>query len=220
MRFFLVRAFSAANVANFCLYASMYGSVFFLAQYLQTALGYGPLDAGIRLLPLTATLMICAPITGALADRVGERWFLAGGLVMQAVGWGWLALIASSDLDYARMVPPLIVGGCGVSMAIPAVQKSALGAVAVEEIGKASGIVNTLRFLGGAFGVAIIAAVFARRGSFGSPQAFTDGFGPAIGGAAALALVGAAAGLGVPGRRRAAAAPVEATGVAEAGSRR
>ena len=92
----------------------------------------------------------------------------------------------------------MIIMGAGVSMAFPAVQKAVMGAVAPSEIGKASGTYNTMRQLGGAFGVAILVAVFAASGSYASPQAFSDGFAPAIGVAAALSLVGAIAGLLLP----------------------
>ncbi len=177
MRFFRSRAFTLANAANFCLVGSMYGTLFFLAQYLQTALGFGPFGAGLRLMPWTGTLLICAPVAGNLADRLGERRFIAGGLLLQAAGMG--------------------------SMAMPATQKVAVSAVSVHEIGQASGAFNMLRQLGGVFGIAIVVSVFAATGSFGSPQGFTDGFGPAMAVTAGLALAGAAAALGAPGRRRA-----------------
>jgi EmrB/QacA subfamily drug resistance transporter len=215
MRFFRVRAFTTANTANFCLYASLYGTLFLLAQYLQTALHHGPLGAGLRLMPWTATLMVCAPIAGALADRVGERRFMAGGLLLQTIGIGWLAAIATADTSYAEMVVPLIVSGCGISMGMPAAQKSVVGAVAVREVGQASGAITTLRIFGGAFGIAVLSAVFASRGGYESAQAFADGFAPAMAGAAIAAVVGAAVALGMPGRTRAtvAAAPVSATAV-------
>jgi hypothetical protein len=94
------------------------------------------------------------------------------------------------------------VGGAGLSVAMPAVLKSILGAVAVDEIGKASGAAATLRFLGAVFGIAILAAVFAATGSLASPQAFGRGFSTAIGVSAVLALVGALLCLATPGRRR------------------
>jgi EmrB/QacA subfamily drug resistance transporter len=205
MRFFRLRAFSAANVANFCMIGSLYGTLFFLAQYLQAVRGVGPLGAGLRLMPWTGTLMVCAPLAGALADRVGERWLMGGGLLLQTVGMAWLALIATPDLAYGAMLPPLVVGGCGISMAMPSIQKTAVSAVAPAEIGQASGVFSMLRQLGGVFGIAIVVAVFARTGGVGSPRAFTDGFGAAMGATAVLALVGALAAVAVPGRRRPAA---------------
>jgi EmrB/QacA subfamily drug resistance transporter len=221
MRFFRVRAFTTANTANFCLYASLYGTLFLLAQYLQTALHHGPLGAGLRLMPWTATLMVCAPIAGALADRVGERRFMVGGLLLQTIGMGWLAAIATAETSYAQMVVPLIVSGCGISMGMPAAQKSVVGAVAVREVGQASGAITTLRIFGGVFGIAVLSAVFAARGGYESAQTFADGFAAAMAGAAIAAFVGAAIALGMPGRKKSpnaaaapapvAAVPVEAT---------
>ena len=201
LRFFRSRAFSAGNVAIFFTFASLFGAVFFLAQFLQTTLGFGPLEAGIRLLPWTATLFFCAPVAGMLADRFGERPFMTGGLLLQAVGMGWIALIAEPGMGYGELVLPLIVAGAGVSAAIPAVQSSVVGSVGEESIGKAAGTNSTMRELGGVFGIAIAVAVFAGAGSFASAEAFADGFVPAIGVAAGLSLLGAAAGLGLPALR-------------------
>jgi len=208
MGFFRLRAFSAGNAGVFFLFASLFAAVFFLAQFLQTGLGYGPLDAGLRLLPWTATLFVVAPVAGALADRVGDRPLLAGGLTLQALGMAWVALIAAPQLAYADLVVPLIVSGVGVSMAIPPAASSVVGAVAHDAVGKAAGANSMLRELGGVFGIALAVAVFAAVGSYGSAAAFADGFAPAIGVSALLAGLGALAGLGVPGRRR----PAEVTG--------
>jgi len=203
MRFFRSRAFSAGNAAIFFLFGSLFTAVFFLAQFLQTALGYAPLDAGLRLLPWTLTLFFCAPVAGALADRLGERPFMVGGLILQAIGMGWIGLIADPGLAYSEMIIPLVVAGCGVSMAIPAVQSSVVGSVGQDAIGKAAGTNSMMRELGGVFGIAISVAVFAGAGGYASAQAFTDGFAAAIGVSAALAIVGALAGTVLPGRRKA-----------------
>ena len=203
MDLFRSRAFSASNAAMFFTFASLFSAVFFFAQFLQTGLGYGPLETGLRLIPWTATFITVAPIAGALADRIGERPLMVLGLTLQATGMAWLALIAEPDLAYARMLAPLIVAGVGVSMAIPAAQSSAVGSVATDAIGKAAGTNSMMRELGGVFGIAVVVAVFAGAGSYASPAAFVDGFAPAIGVGAALALAGAVAGLALPGRRRA-----------------
>ena len=203
MRFFALRAFSAGNAAAFLSFASLFGAVFFFSQFLQNGLGYGPLQAGVRQVPWTATLFVCAPIAGALTDRIGERPFMVAGLLLQAIGMGWIALIASPDMAYGELIAPMIIAGCGVSMAIPGVQSSVVGAVAPEAIGKAAGANSMMRQLGGVFGIAILVAVFTGAGSYASPRAFTDGFVPAIVVSAALSLVGAFASAAVPARRRA-----------------
>jgi EmrB/QacA subfamily drug resistance transporter len=201
--FFRSRSFSAGNTAIFFTLASLFAAVFFYAQLLQVGLGYGPLGAGLRLLPWTATFITVAPVAGALSDRIGERPLMVAGLSLQAIGMAWLALIAEPSLPYSHMLAPFIVGGVGVSMAIPAAQNSVVGSVGDAAIGKAAGANSMMRELGGVFGIAMAVAVFAATGSYASPAAFTAGFGPAIGVGAGLAVLGAVAGLALPGRRRA-----------------
>jgi len=198
MGFFRSRGFAAGNASVFFLIASLFGAAFFLAQFLQTALGFGPLGTGLRLMPWTATLFIVAPIAGSLVNRVGERPLIVGGLLLQTIGMVWIGLIASPTMDYVDMVPALVLAGTGVSMAIPATQNVVMSAVPATEAGKASGTYNMLRQLGGVFGIALLVAVFTGAGGYASPQAFTNGFAPAIGVTAGLALIGAVAGLGLP----------------------
>jgi MFS family permease len=154
---------------------------------------------------------VVAPIAGALVNRIGERSLIVFGLILQAVGMAWIALLATPDLAYAALVAPLVIAGAGVSMAMPAAQNAVLSSVAQTEIGKASGTFNTLRFLGGVSGIAIAVSVFAGSGSFGSAQAFSAGFAPAIGVSAVLSLLGAFAGMFQPTRRAAALAQVRAS---------
>jgi EmrB/QacA subfamily drug resistance transporter len=201
MRLFRSRGFSAGNAAIFFTFASLFVGVFFFAQLLQTNLGYSPLGAGVRLLPWTATFLTVAPIAGALADRIGERPLMVAGLLLEAAGLAWIALIAGPDLSYRSLLVPFIVAGVGVSMAIPAAQTSVVGSVSADEIGKAAGVNSTLRELGGVFGIAVAVAVFAGSGSYASVQAFSDGFGPAVAVSAGLALAGALSALALPGRR-------------------
>ena len=212
MGLFASRPFSSGNAAIFFLSTALYGAVFFMAQFLQTVQHNGPLDAGLRLLPWTATLFVVAPLTGARISRVGERPFAVIGLLLQAAGMGWIALIAGPDVAYWRLVAPLMMAGCGVSMAMPALQNAVVGAVAPPSIGKASGTFNMLRQLGGVLGIAVLVAVFTGAGSYGSGQLFSDGFTSAIGVAAALSLLGALASLGLPQRQ---VATVSAPSVSE-----
>ncbi|WP_028057651.1 MFS transporter [Candidatus Solirubrobacter pratensis] len=198
---FRSRAFSAGNGGIFLTFAALFSAVFFLAQFLQTSLGYGPLGAGMRLLPWTATLFFVAPVAGALVDRYGERPFLAGGLALQALGLAWIALVASPGMSYVELVPALMLAGCGVSMALPSAQNAAVNAVPAGSIGKAAGANSTLRELGGVFGIAIAVAVFTGAGGYTSAQEFSDGFTAAMLVAAGLSLAGALAGLMLGGRR-------------------
>ncbi len=142
-----------------------------------------------------------APLAGALANRFGERTLLVGGLLLQGLAMAWIGLIARPGLAYPELIAPLLMAGLGAS-AIPVSQNAVVSSVATSEIGKASGAFNMLRQLGAAFGVAILAAVFAGAGGFGSAQAFTNGFVPAMGVSAALSFIGAVAGMGLPSQRK------------------
>jgi hypothetical protein len=111
---------------------------------------------------------------------------------------GWIALIMGPDVAYWRLVAPLVMAGAGVSMALPAIQNAVMGAVAPASLGQASGTFNTLRQLGGVFGIAAMVAVFTGAGGYGSAQLFSDGFSAALAASAGLSLLGAFAGLGLP----------------------
>src|SRR4029434_10271981 len=99
---------------------------------MQTTLHYGPLGTGLRLVPWTVTLSLVAPVAGARVNRLGERPLIFPGMLLQAAGFAWIALIARPGLAYLAMLPPLIVAGCGVSMAMPAGQNAGLRAVSRE----------------------------------------------------------------------------------------
>jgi EmrB/QacA subfamily drug resistance transporter len=200
MRFFRSRAFSAGNAAIFCAVGGLFTAVFFLSQFLQVVLAYGPLGAGLRVLPWTATLFFVAPVAGSLVERFGERPFMVAGPLLQAVGMGWIALVAGAGMSYGEMIAPLIVAGVGISMSFPAAQNSVIGSVPPSAIGKAAGTNSTMRELGGVFGIAIGVAAFAGAGGYATPDAFADGFKAAMGVAAGLSLLAAAAGALLPGR--------------------
>jgi EmrB/QacA subfamily drug resistance transporter len=201
-----IRAFSAANITGFCMTAAITSAAFLMSQYLQLGLGYSPLATGLRFLPWTATPVLVAPLAGALADRIGARPLMATGLLLQAAGLAYIAMIASTRVGYGRLVLPLMIAGVGISMALPATPAAAISAVPPQEMGKASGVLNTLQRFGGVFGVAIVSAVFAGSGQLGTPASVASGFRPALAVSAALSLLGAASALAVSRPRRAPAA--------------
>ena len=206
LRLFRSVPFAAANGAAFMMNAAIMGAAFLTVQYFQLGIGYGPMATGVRLLPWTATPMVIAPLAGILADRIGTRPLLATGLLLQAAGLAWVAGVASTGGGYARFTLPLIIAGAGISMSIPTVTAAALGAVEPADIGRASGVVNTLQRFGGAFGIAIATAVFSAHGHLGSAASVTSGYRPALAVAALLSLIGAAVALAIrqrPGPRAA-----------------
>ena len=200
MRFFRNRTFAAANAASLLMFFGMFGSIFLLTQYLQNVQGNSPLEAGLRMLPWTGMPMIVAPIAGALTDRIGGRPLLVTGLALQATALAWLAAITSPDVPYIDLVPPFAMAGVGMALFFAPVATVVLGAVRPQEAGKASGANNAIRELGGVFGVAVLASIFAHQGGYGSADMFTDGIIPALWVGASVVGVGTlAAGL-IPGR--------------------
>jgi predicted MFS family arabinose efflux permease len=219
MRLFSSRPFAGGNAAIFILWGAALGSIFFMAQFLQIALHYNAFGAGLRLMPWGAAIFVAAPAAGSWIRRVGERPFVVGGLLLGAAGMGWIALIAKPSLPYWQLVAPLVITGIGMSMTIPATQSAVMSHVTLQHVGMASGTFTTLRQLGGAFGLAIAVAVFASAGGYRSAQAFSDGFGPALGTCAALALAGALAGILIPGARLADKTPMSSVSPASGPAR-
>jgi EmrB/QacA subfamily drug resistance transporter len=201
LRFFRSRAFSAANLVGMLMAFGMFGAIFLLAQFFQVAQGYSPLQAGLRTLPWTAMPIVVAPIAGILSDRIGGRPLLVVGMALMATGLGWIAAIASPTVEYLALVPAFILAGTGMSMFFAPATNIVLGAVLPEEEGRASGANNTIREMGGVFGVAVLASVFSANGSYASPQAFVDGMVPAVWVGAAAVAIAAIAAVAVPGRR-------------------
>ncbi|WP_406274226.1 MFS transporter [Streptomyces sp. NBC_00191] len=209
---FRLRGFATANGVSFFMYASLFGALFLMSQFLQIGLGNSPLAAGLWILPWTATPMLIAPVAGTLADRWGNRPFMAAGLALQAIGLGWVAAIADPGMGYAELSAALTVAGVGTSMCFPTVANAVMGSVPQQEAGVASGTNSAVRELGGVFGIAVLAAVFTGPAVYGSPDAFVDAFKPALWVGAGLAAIGIVSALLAP--RHEGPQPVEAPGSA------
>jgi len=213
MSFFRSRAFSAANAVSLLMYFGMFGSVFLLAQFFQVAQGYTPFQAGLRTLPWTGMPIIVAPIAGILADRIGGRPILATGMALQAVALGWLAAVVTPTVAYEAMVVPFILAGVGMGLFFAPIANVVLSAVRPEEEGKASGATNTIREVGGVFGVAVLAAIFSANGDYTTPAAYVAGLQPAIAVGAVVVGIGALAALFIPARAGARAVATQAVEV-------
>src|SRR5206468_12066060 len=123
-------------------------------------------------------------------------------LALQATGLVWMAAILTSTLPYSSIVAPFVLSGIGMAMFFAPVANVVLSAVRPEEEGQASGANNAIRELGGVFGVAVLASIFARYGGYQSGASFVDGLNPAIWVGAAVVAIGAVAALAIPRRRR------------------
>ncbi|HEY6780415.1 MAG TPA: MFS transporter, partial [Thermoleophilaceae bacterium] len=201
MRFFRNRTFALANLASMLMSFGMFGSIFLLAQFFQTAQGYSPLEAGLRTLPWTAMPMVVAPIAGILADRIGSRPLISSGLALQAAALAWLSIVSEPTVAYGLLIPGFVMGGVGMGLVFAPAAYAVLSSVRPEEAGQASGATNTIREIGGVLGVAVLASVFTSAGGYESPQAFNDGLVVATAvGAVVVALGALAALLLVPGK--------------------
>jgi EmrB/QacA subfamily drug resistance transporter len=159
---FRVQAFVGVSVATFCIGAGMFALFPYLSIYLQDVLGYSPLGAGLRFLPLTAFVFAVPLAMRKLAPQASLRLVLSVGLALVA---GSLALMygLSPSSHWTALLPGLIVGGLGIGLANPAIAAAALRVVDPARTGMASGINNTFRLSGVAIGVAVLGAVLERR---------------------------------------------------------
>ena len=129
MRFFRNRTFALANTASLLMSFGMFGSIFLLAQFFQTAQGYSPLQSGLRILPWTAMPMIVAPIAGALSDRIGGQRLMGTGLALQAVGLAWIAAVSTPGVPYSELVVPFMLSGIGMALFFAPVANVVLSSV-------------------------------------------------------------------------------------------
>ncbi|MDE3069897.1 MAG: DHA2 family efflux MFS transporter permease subunit, partial [Acidobacteriota bacterium] len=191
MAFFRRRAFAVTNVASLGMYFGMFGSIFFLTQYMQDVLHNSPLQAGVKILVWTAATMAVAPLAGIFSERLGSRPFLAGGLALQAGALAILAEISTTSTPYAAMVVPFVMAGAGMALVFSPAANAVLSAVRTEQAGQASGATNAIREIGGVLGVAVLASVFSGAGGYASGHAFVAGLLPALW--VGVAVLGAAA---------------------------
>ena len=157
--FFRSRTFMGANTIAFIVSFGMLAVFFFMALYMQNILGYDALEAGIRFLPTTVVIIVLAPISGRLADRIGPRPLLATGLAMVAVAL-WLQSGIDIHSGYSDLLFPFMLMGAGIALTMSPMSTAAMNSVDTAKAGVASGILSMSRMVGGTFGVAAIGALF------------------------------------------------------------
>jgi EmrB/QacA subfamily drug resistance transporter len=197
------RTFAITNGVSFFMYFGTFGSIFLLTQFTQNVMGYGPFDAGVRMLVWTGATTVVAPIAGVLSERLGPRRFMAAGLALQALALAWVAGIASRSTAFAELVIPFAMAGAGMALVFAPSASALLSVVRPEQAGQASGTNNAIREVGGVFGVAVLSTIFTGAGGLTSAQAFVDGFVPALWVGAAVVAAGAVLALALPRRERA-----------------
>jgi EmrB/QacA subfamily drug resistance transporter len=180
MAFFTRRSFAVTNAASLTMYFGMFGSIFFLAQYLQDVLGNTPLQAGLKMLVWTGATMLVAPLAGVFSERLGSRPFMVAGLSLQAAALAWLTILLSTHVAYSQMIIPFIMAGAGMALVFAPSANAVLSAVRPDQAGQASGANNAIREIGGVLGVAVLASVFTAHGGYASPHMFVSGLRPAL----------------------------------------
>jgi EmrB/QacA subfamily drug resistance transporter len=206
MSFFTKRSFAVTNGVSLAMYFGMFGSIFFLSQFLQNVLGNSPLQAGVKLLVWTGAAMVVSPPAGFFSERYGSRPFMVAGLGLQAVALGWMALLASTHTSYASMIVPFLLAGAGMSLVFAPSANAVLSSVKTHQAGQASGATNAIRELGGVLGIAVLATVFTGSGGYTSPVAFVHGLVPAMWVGVAVLTAGALLAASLPFSTRADAA--------------
>ena len=187
--------FAGANATMGLVALAMFGVFFFVTIYVQNILGYSPVQAGAAFLPMTLCIVFFAPIAGKLSDRLGSRWLMGAGMTL--VG-GSLVLFSLLDehSSFWNLFPALLVGGAGMAMAMTPTTAAAMGSVEVDKAGVGSAVLNSMRQVGGNFGVAIMGAILGsyvsvKPGNSLYPGQFVNGFQAALHVAAGIAFVAA-----------------------------
>jgi EmrB/QacA subfamily drug resistance transporter len=187
--------FAGANTVMLLVALAMFGVFFFNSLYLGNILRYSPIETGATFLPMTVLIVLIAPIAGRFSDKVGSRWLMGVGLVFLSA-----SLLAFSRLDldstFWDILPGLLLGGVGMSLAMTPTTAAAMGSVPVDKAGVGSAVLNSMRQVGGSLGIAVMGAIVTA--SIHVPETdprvavqFIDGYQNALHVAAAIALVGA-----------------------------
>jgi EmrB/QacA subfamily drug resistance transporter len=161
--FFRSRSFLGANLVAFIVSFAMLAMFFFLALYLQNVRGYSPLEAGVRFLPSTAVIIVVGPIAGRLADRIGPRPLMTGGLVAVSASLFWQGHLTPTT-SFGFLVGAFVLMGLGMGLVMSPMSTAAMNSVDPAKAGVASGILSMSRMVGGTFGVAVMGALISGLG--------------------------------------------------------
>ncbi len=162
MKFFRSRRFSAAVAAMALILFGLLGAFFVLTQWLQFALGYSPLQSGLRVAPIALVLLVAAPVSTALARRIGSKPVVFSGLLLISLGLGLLSRTSAAS-HYLGAVPAFVLLGVGAGLALAPSTESVLGSLPREEAGVGSATSDTALQLGGALGVALVGTALNMR---------------------------------------------------------
>ncbi len=188
---FANRTYTGANVVILLVALAMFGVFFFVSLYMQTILGYSPVQAGAAFLPMTVLIILVAPIAGKTSDRVGSRWLMTTGMTLLAVQLLLFSRLGE-DASYWELLPALMIGGIGMAMTMTPSAAAATRSVPVEKSGVGAAVLNAFRQVGGSLGIAVMGAIMASQlDGQRTPESFLAGFEKALVVAAGIAFLGA-----------------------------
>jgi MFS family permease len=175
------------------MYAALGGMLFLLATYLQTALGYSPVESGLSLMPVTLLMLVLSAKAGDLASRIGPRRPMTLGPLVVAAGLGLMARIQPGTSYAATVLPAVVVFGLGLALTVAPLTATVLAAADERHAGVASGVNNAVARVAQLLAVAGLPVVAGITGdAYTDPAAFASGFGVAATVTAGLAAVAAA----------------------------
>ena len=160
---FAHRNFWVGNVVSLVVAFGMLGIFFPMTLFLQGALGFSPIRAGLTMTPMSIAIMIAAPVAGRLSDRIGVRWILIVGLGLMTGGLGLIIPSVDTDTTWQSLLPALVVTGTGMGMTFAPMTAAVMREVPPRIAGSASGILNTMRNVGQVFGIAILGSLLRSR---------------------------------------------------------
>ncbi|MDX6605442.1 MAG: hypothetical protein QOF23_1951 [Solirubrobacterales bacterium] len=188
---FRIRTITGANIVGILVGASLFSMFFFISLYMQQVLGYSPIHAGLSYLPLAVSIIISAGVASQLVTKVGFKPILATGMALIAAGLVWFSQISVHGSFLADILGPSLLAAVGLGFAFVPVTIAAVSGIEDREQGLASGLINTSQQVGGALGLAILAAVAnSIIGSSHDPVVLTEGFQSAFLVGAGFAVLG------------------------------
>jgi EmrB/QacA subfamily drug resistance transporter len=187
--------FAGANTVMLLVGLAMFGVFFYNSLFIQNVIGYSAVQTGASFLPMTVLIILVAPVAGKYSDRVGSRWLMGIGMVLLSASLFVFSRLDASS-DFWNILPGLLIGGFGMALVMTPTTAAAMGSVAVDKAGVGSAVLNSMRQVGGALGIAVMGAIVAASatGRPGTPEAvqgFVTGYQHALEVAAAIALAGA-----------------------------
>jgi len=153
--------FSAASVAITSAFFALFGFIFLITQYFQLVRGYGPLEAGVRTLPVAISIAAASVMAPRIVERAGTTAVVRTGLLLLATSFVWIGLRSEVDTNYLEIVGQMILAGIGLGATTAPATESIMGSLATDKAGIGSAVNDTTRELGGTLGVAIIGSVFS-----------------------------------------------------------